>query len=189
MIQFRRAAGFTLIELTVVIAIIVALAAVVIPMVGQAKRDGQVSAILKLVESLRTAAMKHHSDTGRIAREDGSKRGPNQHHLAIRQTTTGWSGPYIDHALTDGDNPYGGTVIVFDSLDQANQGGFDLLGRGSNSATGPGNFLRLTNVPEDIGRLVNDALDQGVPGNWRQRGRVQFRDGNLDVFLFDVDGQ
>ena len=61
-------------ELTVVVAIIVALAAVVIPMVGQAKRDGQVAEVLQLIDSVRNV----------VPFDKGSCLIGFRHHVAIR---------------------------------------------------------------------------------------------------------
>lgn len=182
--------GFTLVELTVVVAIIVALAAVVVPMVGSAKRDGEVAEILQVVDSLRNACQKHYSDTGTCAREYSGSNAKTNHQLALAQTTTGWKGPYISQALTQGDNPYGGTVNVYASLGSAYQGGFRLTsGSGALTAKGVGNFVRFTKVPADIAKLVNDALDKGVSGNWKKGGRVTYSGTNLYVFLLDTDGK
>ena len=187
--RFQGQRGFTLLELTVVVAIIVALAAVVIPMVGQAKRDGQVADVLQLIDSVRNGAMKYNADTGKCAEEFGSSTADGKHQLFLSQSVTGWNGPYIDHALSRGDNPYGGYVNVYNTLDSSIFAGFDLVGRGSNTAKGIGNFLRISNFPEDMAQLVNDALDDGIGGDWKATGRVQWKGGKLDVFLLDVDGK
>ncbi|MAG56461.1 MAG: hypothetical protein CMJ83_09235 [Planctomycetes bacterium] len=188
--RFLNAGGFTLVELTVVVAIIVALAAVMVPMVGSAKRDGQVAEILQMVDPLRSASQKYYADTGTVGREYSGSNSTSNHQFSLKQSVPGWNGPYISQALTKGDNPFGGHVYVYNSLNSAYQSGFRLTsGSAGLTARGPGNFVRLTNVPLDIAELVNKALDDGVSGNWRKGGRVTYSGSNLYIFMMDTDGQ
>lgn len=188
--QVRVKGGFTLLELTVVVAIIVALAAVVIPMVGQARRDGQVAEVLQVVDSLRTGVHRFHADTGRCPVELSSSSDPANHHLSLDQTDIpGWNGPYVDHVITTGDNPFGGAVEVHDDLDASVRNGFNILGGGSKTSTGTGSFVRFGTFPRDLARRVDDALDEGISGNWQHTGRVIWRNDVMDVFLLDLDGK
>jgi len=187
--KIRGNAGFTLLELTVVVAIIVALAAVVIPMVGQAKRDGQVAEVLQLVDSLRTAVHRFYSDAGKAPQEFGDSTTATDHQLASKQTAIkNWAGPYIDHPLTSGDSPYGGFVKVFSSLDTSIESGFYLAG-GAKDATGVGSYVSFGDFPEDMAQLVDEALDKGMSGDWKKFGRVQWANDVMDIFLLDTDGQ
>ena len=187
--RMRNVAGFTLMELVVVVAIMVALAAVVVPMVGSAKRDAQVAQVLQVTDSLRTACMKFHADTAKLAKEDSNADGANGHQLALAQENiSGWKGPYISQALAKSEHPFGGRVNVFKSLDDAQGNGFDLTGDGTLDATGEGNFVRFYAMPEEIATLIDEALDDGVAGEWGTTGRVRYGENQVDIFLFDTDG-
>lgn len=187
--RFHQSGGFTLIELTVVVAIIIALAAIIVPMVGSAKRDGQAAELLQVIDSLRGACMKYHSDTGTLPIEVSTSATVANHKLSLAQSITGWKGPYLDHSISAGDNPFGGSVEVLDNLSTV-PGGFDLLGGGTNTATGPGSCVRFTNVPADIHLLIEAALDQGVAGTNTTTGRVKYTatGGVMTVYLMDLDG-
>ena len=48
--------------------------------------------------------------------------------------------------------------------------GFDLIGRGSDTATGAGQWVMFTQIPEGIAREVDTAIDRGVDGIWNNTG-------------------
>jgi len=182
--------GFSLVELTVVVAIIVALAAVVIPVVGSAREDRHVAQMLRVVDALRGACLKYYSDTGSCARELSSSDAAIDHQLALRHTVGGWRGPYINPVLSQGDNPFGGTVHVYGGLGMAFQGGFRLTsGSGAITAKGLGNFVRFTSIPSSVAKGIDAQLDEGIPGPWKKGGRVTYSGTNLYIFLLDTDGR
>lgn len=184
--------GFTLVELTVVVAVIVALAAVVVPMVGSARREGQVESLLQVVDTLRGSCQRYWADMGTTATEFSDSTATTDHQLSLAQSSPDWKGPYISQPLTEGDNEFGGKVRVFNSLNSALGGGFRLVSASGPRLRGTGNFVRFTNIPQDVAQLCDDALDDNVPGAWRNGGRVRWSangGGRMDVFLFDVDGQ
>lgn len=179
----RNHAGWTLIELTVVIGILVALAAVVVPMVSSSLEDARIARILDTVDVLRKASHRFHSDLGSYAIEHSRRSRPDQHQFALEQNDVRWKGPYIDHPLGRGDNPYDGHVIVLNKLSTANFGGFRVIGAGGPRLRGRGNFVRFTNIPQEVARRIDDLLEPGVQGNWKRTGRLTWRGGRLDVLL------
>ncbi len=184
----RAEAGFTLIELTTVVSIIMALAAVLVPVVASSTRDSQVAQILTVTTTIRDAVMRYHSDLGLCPIESSTGTSAAQHQLALAQASASWKGPYIDHVVTPGDHPFAGQVQVFDTLNETTGGliGFDLLGGGTATSTGYGSFIRFLGIPADIAEDVNAALDGGVGGIWSTSGRVKWSAANgLNIFLYD----
>ena len=185
--------GFTLVEIIVVVAVLVLLAAIVIPSVGSVGTDAKAAKILSIVDSLKKAVTMHYTDTGRLAIEySGSNYASSDYHqLSLSQSYSGWNGPYIDHPLTTGDNPFGGFVLLYSDLTggSAKPNGFDLTGSGTASATGSGQFVAFSNVPESVAETIDDALDNGIPGDWETTGRVEYssdNNGTVMIFLMDV---
>jgi GTP:adenosylcobinamide-phosphate guanylyltransferase len=110
--------------------------------------------------------------------------------LSVTQTTPNWKGPYLTHPLTDGDNPYGGIIRLYDDFNAGpvTPVGFDLVGRGSDTATGAGQYLLLTEVPESLGLEIDRQIDRGIDGDWRVTGRCEWQNNALLVFLMDAPG-
>lgn len=179
--------GFTLVEIVVVTSIVIALAAVTVPLVYLVQRDEYTAELVTLINTCRSACLKFHDDTERIPRES-SQGSATARQLSLAQPFSGWKGPYLDHPLTAADNPFGGAVDVFDTMTPA--GNFDLLGGGAPTSSGIGNCLQIQLVPEDIARLVDENIDGGVAGAWDVTGRVKWVDTNglLQVHLADHDG-
>ena len=175
--KYQAARGFSFLELTVVVAIVVALAAVVIPMVSEARRDAELAQVFETIERARSAVVEFHRDTGRCAEEHDGRRD-----LSELAAIPGWKGPYWERGPDA--HPHRGLLAIHGTLSAALMGGFDLLGRGSLETWDRGNFLRLGNIPEKLARSVDATLDRGIAGDWNRTGRVQWRQGTLDVFLF-----
>ncbi len=180
--------AFTLLEILIVVIVIGILAALIIPQMSEAAGDAKVSRIIQLVDSVRTAVQAHHADTGQLAREFSNSTAASEHQLAINQEYYNWNGPYIDRPLAGGENPYGGIVRVYDRFDAgpAHPVGFDLIGRGSDTATGAGQFILLTQINESVARAIDAVLDRGVSGDWRSTGRCEWSNDNAMIFLMDV---
>lgn len=185
----RAQAGFTLMEVVVVVAILALLAGVVVPVFRSVQQDGQASKILAVVDTLKKATEKHFADTGRLAIEyspspSGSYTGTNHHRLSIHQTYANWHGPYLDHPLTRADNPFQNAIYVYQSLavGQTN-GGFNLTGGATDTHTGAGQCVVFHGVPDVVAQRVDDALDKNVPGDWKATGRVEFNGTVLAVYL------
>ena len=183
--------GFTLIEVVVVIAVIALLAGLVVPTVVGVSDDTKASKVLAVYDSIKKACERHYAHTSTTAREFTNSRNNNRHELSITQNTNGWKGPYLDHPLTQADNPFGGHIMVYETFTQGGGNaprGFDLLGGGTNTASGNGQYVMFYNVPESTAQAVNDALDNGVAGDWMTTGRVRYvsRSRRLNMFLLDI---
>ena len=182
--------GLTLVEIIVVIAVLTLLAGLIIPAITGVSQDAKATKILAVIDTLKKAVMEHYSHTGTLATEYSGYTDPKKHELSIKQKTPGWRGPYIDHPLSTGDNPFGGYVYVYENF---NWGGpapksFNLLGKGG-KAKGKGQYVAFGNIPQDVAKMVDDALDKGIKGNWTRTGRVEYekKAKRLNVFLMDVE--
>ena len=185
--------GFTLIELVVTIVILTLLVGIAVPVVGTLQDDAKVAKILQAAETMRGACARHYADTGALAIEQSGQAGAAFHRLSLTQTTAGWKGPYMDHPLTEGDNPFAGAALIYDTFNGGIavpfNNGFRITGQGGPNITGAGQFLAFTQIPQKIAQAVNDAMDKGLAGNWQQFGRVQYRPANggtLMIFLMDT---
>lgn len=186
--SFQR--GFTLIEVVVVVAVIALLAGLVVPSVLGVSDDAKSSKILATYDAVKKACAQHYAHTSTLASERSNSTATNRHQLSVQQTTTGWKGPYLDHPLTRADNPFGGHIIVWETYNQGGGNapvGFDLLGSGANTVTGNGQYLMFYNVPQATAQSVNDAMDNGIAGNWMTTGRVEYQANSqrLNLFLMD----
>ncbi len=182
--------GFTFIELVVVIAVIALLAGVLIPNVTSVTKDAKSSKILQLYDSLRTACERYYIDVGSVPLEytGSSYNSATYHKLSLTQTTTGWKGPYIDHPLSSGDNPFNTTIHLYSTIGSYAGNGFDLNGDGTDDATGTGNYLVLWGVDEDTAQYVDSALDKGNLGSdWKTSGRVEYTSSSKVLAILILD--
>lgn len=188
--SMRNEGGFTLLELAITVSIIILLAGLLLPLIGDARRDAEVANIVSTVDALRKACIAHYADTGTYATEASNVAAAASHELSVSQSTTNWGGPYLDHPLTSGDNPFGGDVVVFEAMEAggANANGFLLAGTGSPASTGAGQALTMTNIPEMVAQAVDAAMDQNVAGTWSETGRVEWSATNdtLIVYLISL---
>ena len=178
--------GFSLIEVIVAVSILVILAGIAVPVISSQVEKAKVGKIVSLVETLRGACDRYKADMGTYPREIGTSRKDTYHLLSLKpKNDTNWDGPYIDHPLADMDNPFGGDVYLYDNLtgSKVTPKGFDLLGSGKKTHTGDGNFIGFTDIPQDIAEMVDEALDQGVKGNWKTTGRVEYQNNKLAIYL------
>ncbi len=187
----RKTSGrsaFTLLEMLIVVVVMAILAAIVIPQMSEAAGNAKVAKILQVADVARTAVQAHQADTGQLAREFSNSADNKERALSIPQSYGAWNGPYFAHPLTDGDNPYGGIVRIYDDFNDGpvHPVGFDLTGRGNDSATGAGQYILFTQISELVAREIDQQLDQGIGGDWRATGRVEWANNTLMIFLMDV---
>ncbi|MEE9392850.1 MAG: hypothetical protein V3W41_10135 [Planctomycetota bacterium] len=191
-----EAAGFSVVEILVSIVIVALLVCVAVPAVGTIRDDGRVTETLELIAEFEKAVRIHHEETGRpcVERSDRDAKWISAHHLTSPQGYLGWSGPYLSAEMARGEDLFGGDVLLYDDI----AGGLARpysssfrLGQGISARRyqGAGQFLALTKVPEDLAREIDEVLDDGEVGDWRRRGRVQWRSANqgtLMVLLLDL---
>ena len=185
----KRYSAFTLLEVLIVVIIIGILAALVIPQVSGAAEDAKVTKILQVVDTARTAVEAHYAHTGKTAREYSDSNSETDHQLSIKQQRLNWKGPYLTHPLTTSDNPYGGTVRIYEDLEKGkvNPSGFDLIGRGTVTSEKSGQYIAFTQIDEVVAKEVNDVLDRGLSGKWQSTGRVEWSKNTLMIFLMDTN--
>lgn len=186
------AAGFTFLELVVVIAILAVLAGILTPIAKSAIDDSRATKMAGVASTLSKAAQRYYFDTNTLPREHSDDTVAANRRLSSDPSSfgvTGWKGPYLKAPLRNADNPFGGTVRLLDSLDAASPGaaGFDLLGSGTPNRTGAGNCVRFDGVPMGIARLVDEEIDRGVAGAWTQTGSVEYESSTQQLFVFVLD--
>lgn len=182
----RTKRAFTMVELLIVIVIIGILAATLAPQLSNAADDAKIAKIISVADSLRTACQTHYSHTGTLAHEYSGYTEAANHELSMPQTTAGWKGPYIDHPLSKADNPFGQVVHLYESFATHGSGGFDLLGAGSDTVTGAGQVVVFWGVSEELGEDANDIMDEGIAGDWKSTGRVEWASNRLIIYLMDA---
>jgi general secretion pathway protein G len=180
--------AFTLLEILIVVIVIGILAALIIPQLSEAAGDAKVSRLIQLVDTTRTAVQAHHADTGKLAREFSNSKDTLEHQLSINQEYHNWNGPYLDRPLSSVENPFGGIVRIYDRFDEgpAHPVGFDLIGRGTDTATGAGQYLLITEINELVAREIDTILDRGMSGDWRSTGRCEWANNSAMIFLMDL---
>lgn len=178
--SLRGERGMTLIEIVVVISILAMIAGLLAPAVSNAMQDAKATKILAVADACKKACAQHYADTGKYALEysGSSYAAKNYHMLSLTQTYPGWSGPYMDHPLSTGDNPYGGFTYMYSNLvgGSAKPNGFSPTGSGTIS--GDGQFIGFSNIPENVAQLVDEAWDKGISASWKTTGRVEYTTAN-----------
>ncbi|MCC6406520.1 MAG: hypothetical protein IT453_05110 [Planctomycetes bacterium] len=168
-----RALGFSLLEIVIAVALLATLAAVVAMRSGTAIDKGKVASVIQTADTLKTACIAYYTDTGQYAWEYSGYTATNRK-LSATQTITGWGGPYIEAPLTSGNNPWGGTIHVYNTSATAGQSGFDIDGDSTVDVTTRSNMLYLSNVPASAAEAVDRAYDKGAAGSWPLTGRVTY---------------
>lgn len=181
-VSLRGERGMNLIEIVIVVSVLAMVAGLLAPAVSNAMQDAKATKIVAVGDALKKACAKHRADTGKYAIEysGSSYTSGTYHQLSLNQGTPGWSGPYLDHPLSTGDNPFGGFAYLYVNLTggSAAPDGFDPTGSGSTVVRGDGQFVAFSSVPEDVAQLVDEAWDPNIPGDWKSRGRVEYNSSN-----------
>ncbi len=175
--------GFSLMEIIVAISILSILAATLAMRAGGMIEKGKTAKVVDLASTFKTVCATYHADVGGYAREYANS-GKNNRRLSAKQNSTGWSGPYLESALTPGQNPFGGTIDLYDNVRTGNKiPGFDVDGDGSLDVRGDGNVLYLSEVPREAAEAIDASIDRDLNGAWNKRGRVRYKANRKELFI------
>ncbi len=176
--------GFSLLELIIVLALIAALAGVITMRSGNIIRKGQVSQIIQLAETLKTAAATYYADTGSYAREyDQANYSGTSCQLSAEQSTAGWDGPYLEEGITaNDDNPFG-ALHFYNTPNAMGNSGFDLDADGTNDVTSSANMLYVGSITQEVAEILDEHYDSGIGGTWNETGRFNWNSGTSRGYI------
>lgn len=125
----RRSAGFTLVELLLVLVILGILAALVLPKFTGRTEQARVTAAMTQISTFGTALDAFEVDTGSYPRGSDAL----QYLLTAPSDVTGWRGPYLksDIPLDPWGHPY-----IYEFPGRVNQNGYDLRSAGPDGQAG-----------------------------------------------------
>lgn len=152
-----RTAGFSLLELIVVIAIITLLAGILTPLVKSSLDDAKVAKTVAMVDAIKKAATKYYYDN--------SSWGTVTQMLVDTGATT-WKGPYLDAAPAT--SAFGGAITLSTTTvgDVTGNNGYDALGgiaTNDSAVANGGAEILIAAVPFDLVLVLDEAID-GPPG-------------------------
>ena len=174
-----RSRGVSATEILISVGILLALAGVVAPSTHRSPAE-KAERIVRLTRDLERAVLRHYVDVRACATEFSTHDGAVEayHELFHDRGHPRYAGPYLERPLSPSDNPCGGDVFVYPTLRggvASPGGGFDPEGRGFDRVKVRGQFVAFTDVPEDVARRVDAAIDGESPGGaWRGMGRVEY---------------
>lgn len=171
--------GFTLIELMVVMAIIALLAAILLPQLGSIMERGNVSKMMGLYDSVRTATSSYKNDTGQWPYDDTAD-GAYWVLIENRANLSDWQGPYMERPPTRSDgrivNPWQGRMMLYDTNDGYGNDPVNL-----NGGPSPDRHLILENVPQIARDMFQNAFDGRDDGD---SGKVSEFNGDWVSIVF-----
>jgi hypothetical protein len=161
-----------------------------VPIFKNMQEDAKVGQVLKLSETFRTAVQMYHADTGELPPYEHSGEGEPPEHKCLSyncKNLPSWGGPYINKPLECSDSPYGQNVfeiptnpprnvtncMAIVTLQAVSGNAWDLDGDGKEEY-GPATQVNFVNVPESSAKKIDEALDKGVPGDWKTKGKVGY---------------
>lgn len=182
-----RRTGFSLLELTVAIGVLMLLGGLIAPTILRSRADAQAAAILTLVDSLKNASERYYLDTGLFPAENCADIAngamtpslPNGysdivHELFIEPSITNkWKGPYVSAPLS---TFQGMQVAITNHLGHAGPLPGQFVISGSSIDTSKGCALTLTGVSSEVARLVDERFDSmnASANDWMNTGTVIF---------------
>lgn len=130
----RGRGGFTLIELLLVLVIISALAAVVVPKFTRRSEQARITAARADISNLETALDAFEIDTGRLPTNDEELSALVEQPSDVKE----WYGPYIKRGVPK--DPWG-NPYVYQYPGQHNTNGYDLYSFGPDGQEGGGDDI------------------------------------------------
>ena len=180
----QRQAGFTLMEMIGVVAVIAVLASMATPLIFDAIRNARVTAFVEDVNTIRTAVANYYKDTGEFPTHIVGGTGDASQLLLTNATNNpveGWDGPYLEFEPS---NPFtsGGEFRIEESSAAGYQ--FDLNGDGTADTTSV-MAVRIAGVSDTEARKISNILDNDSDvttgnGAWYAAGRVKRFDADPD---------
>lgn len=178
MLLHKQHAGFTLVEMIGVMAVIAILASVATPRIIDSIEDAKISSFVQQTKTLEGASAKFYADTGlwpEFESDLDKTTHPHKHQLiynaadAAGTNIPGWQGPYVDE---EPKSPFssGKKQALYDTSDS--NWACDVDGDGSPD----GMFLvyRSDGVSDKAAEKISNILDgDGGSTSWKTAGRVK----------------
>ncbi len=191
----NQTAGFSLIELVVIVAILSTLAALIAPGVTSFYQDSKAQQIVTMSNTLRDACMRYWHDNDAFAVEDSSsicydEADPacvNGHQLSFAPVPLAanadkantWDGPYIEEVFSSVNHPSGGNFFISSDFTDKT---FTMGG----AAVSSGTYLELDQISQIIANLVEQRIDP--PVNNLSNGRVLYSANSQTLSILLIDG-
>ena len=170
--------GFTLLEVVVVVAILAILVGLVLPNFSGIMKDAKTTMVQGQLEKAREACFFFHADTGTWPNEYSDNDGDGYRLLTNGKETGGgvianWDGPYLERPFVT--NEWGGvTRVLYDDPRLDSWVGTHSFSVSGTSTTGKDCYLGLDNVPRDVCKVLDKAID-GTDDGWNG-GMVIYHD-------------
>ena len=184
----QKQAGFTLVEMIGVLAVIAILASVAAPRIMESIEDAKASTFVQQVKTLEGAVAKYNADTGlwpNMTPSSDSATNPHHHQLIMNASNAagddiaGWQGPYLSKEPT---NPFGKNA--YQTLYNTSDTNWTCDVDGDGTADGTFIVYRADNVNDKVAEKISDIFDgDGGDSDWKTKGRVKRYQGTSATIL------
>lgn len=172
----KKQAGFTLMEMLGVLAVIAILASAATPKIFEAIRDAKVATFVEDINTVKTAVASYYKDTGTFPYHDVTNKNADRHTL-MKNTSkgiVGWRGPYLDKDIDNPFNPGAGRRVISTSNKKYQ---FDLDGDGTVDTTNV-SLLEVQGLSIEEAKELSNAIDSDASvesgkAAWYSSGRVK----------------